>query len=90
MDDKEMERLRAEAAAKKEMEDRMMAKMNQPTNVNLTPEAMRKMNEHLRQKEMNRLNAEAAAKKEMEDRMMTKMNGFDYPTEEEGLSPKRR
>ena len=44
----------------KEMEDRMMAEMNQPTNVNLTPEAMREM------------------------------NGFDNPTEEEGLSPKRR
>lgn len=30
------------------------------------------------------------ARKEMEDRMMAKMNGFDSPTEEEGLSPKRR
>ena len=28
--------------------------------------------------------------KEMEDRMMAKMNGFDSPTEEEGLSPKKR
>ena len=28
--------------------------------------------------------------KEMEDRMIDKMNGFNYPTEEEGLSPKRR
>ena len=41
-------------------------------------------------KEMERLRAEAAAKKEMEDRMIAKMNGFDYPSEEEGLSPKRR
>ena len=74
----------------KEMEDRMMTKMNQPTNVNLTPEAMKEMDEHLREKEMSRLTAEAYARKEMEDRMMAKMNGFDSPTEEEGLSPKKR
>ena len=90
MDDKEMARLNAEAAARKEMEDRMMAKMNQPTNVNLTPETMREMDEHLREKEMARLNAEAAARKEMEDRMMAKITGFDYSNEEEELSPKRR
>ena len=90
MDDKEMARLTAEADARKEMEDRMMAKMNQPTNVNLTPEAMKEMDEHLREKEMARLTAEADARKEMEDRMMAKMNGFDSPTEEEGLSPKKR
>ena len=74
----------------KEMEARMMAKMNQPTNVNLTPEAMREMDKHLREKEMARLNAKAAAEEEMEARMIAKMNGFDYPSEEEGLSPKRR
>ena len=68
----------------------MEDEMNQPTNVNLTSKAMREMDEHLIEKDMARLNSEDAAKNEIKDIMMAKMNGFDYPSEEEGLSPKRR
>jgi len=58
MNDKEMARLTAVGDDRKKTESEIMAKMNQPTNVNLNEEAMREMDEHLREKEKARLTAE--------------------------------
>lgn len=69
------------------MDDKEMARLTAEAD------ARKEMDEHLRKEAMAGLTAAtyaSHARKEMEDRMMAKMNGFDSPTEEEGLSPKRR
>lgn len=85
--EEEMAKLAMEAKEKREIEERMHAKMNGGSS-NLTQSEMRKFDEEIRRKEMDRF-IEEARKKELEEMIKTDKIDENYTFSNEESSFKK-